>query len=160
MNETPSRPNGRSTWLVITLIAGVIAIPFFLQPKHTSNTGESRTPASSPSQLGNPAAPSASGKIVMLDFYTDWCGYCKKMDAEVYPDTAVQAAMKPFELRKVNAEQGDANKALAAKYNIQGFPTIVFVDSKGVEIHRIVGYEPAGQFATELGTVAAKAKVK
>ncbi|HEY3414206.1 MAG TPA: thioredoxin family protein [Armatimonadota bacterium] len=158
MNETPSRPQGRSTWLVIALIAGVIAIPFFLQPKHSDNVPGapgSSAPASTSPTLGD---KSSTGKVVMLDFYTDWCGYCTKMDQEVYPQANVKKAMESFEFRKINAEQGDDNKALARKYNIEGFPTIVFVDSKGTEVHRIVGYEPAPQFASELNTLSDKLK--
>lgn len=161
MNETPSRPQGRSTWLVIALIAGVIVIPFILQPKHSANTpgvpaARSGTePAGTSATLGD---KSTTGKVVMLDFYTDWCGYCKKMDDEVYPQPAVKSAMKSYEFRKINAEQGDDNKALADKYRIQAYPTIVFVDAKGNEVHRIEGYLPADQFSAELKDLTAKTK--
>lgn len=155
MNETPSRPQGRTTWLVVALIVGVIAIPFLLQPKHSTNAPGSSASAGGSSILGD---KSTTGKVVMLDFYTDWCGYCKKLDEEVYPEAGVKQAMAAYEFRKINAEQGDANHALAQKYKVDGFPTIVFVDPKGNEVHRIVGYEPAAQFAEELNTLTAKTK--
>lgn len=154
MNETLSPRNGRSTILVVALIAAVIAIPFLLQPRHTAN---------GPAALGSPASTSATlgdksttGKIVMLDFYTDWCGYCKKMDAEVYPEPTVKKAMEPFEFRRINAEQGAENVALAEKYHIDGFPTIVFVNAKGAEVHRIIGYQPADEFVKSLAQAAGK----
>ena len=150
MNETPSRPAGRSSFIVVAIVVAVIAVPFFLKPHNNSPTG-SATPT------GNLSAPPAAGKLVMYDFYTDWCGWCKKLDAEVYPQADVQKAMQAFEFRKVNAEGDSASRALAAKYNVTGFPTIVFVDSKGTEIHRITGYEPADQFAAEVNDVATKA---
>lgn len=113
MNETPSRPQGRNTWLVVALIVGVIAIPFLLQPKHTANTPAAQGSTASADASSTLGDKSTTGKIVMLDFYTDWCGYCKKLDEEVYPQAGVKKAMDAYEFRKINAEQGDANKALA-----------------------------------------------
>ena len=158
MNETQPRPQGRSAWLVVALIIGVIAIPFFLQPKHSPNTPSAPGATSSAGATSTLGDKSTTGKVVMLDFYTDWCGYCTKMDEEVYPQADVKTAMAAYEFRKINAEQGDANKALAEKYQIHAYPTIVFVDAKGNEVHRIEGYEPAAQFADELKTLTAKTR--
>lgn len=147
-HQEPETPRQTPIWPILLLIAAVIAIPFMIQPRHK--------PAP-PVEMANPVAPSASGKIVMLDFYTDWCGYCKKMDAEIYPRADVQKALQPFELRKVNAESSPANRELTRKYRIDGFPTVVFVDAKGNEVYRIVGYRPPEDFIRELETASNKA---
>lgn len=158
MNETaPPRP-GRYGWLTIALVAAVVVVPFLLQPKHPKGTAESQVPDKLMTTTAAEDNQPIVGKVQMLDFYTDWCGYCKKMDAEVYPNVSVKQAMKPFLFRRVNAESSSGNRALAQKYKIEGYPTIVFVDSTGTEVGRIVGYLPAEEFTKALSQVSGRMK--
>jgi thiol:disulfide interchange protein len=84
---------------------------------------------------------------VMVDFYTGWCGWCKKLDAETYVDPQVISASAGFVSLKLDA---DAERTIATRYGITGFPTILFLDPAGNEIHRVVGYRPPQQFITEM----------
>lgn len=78
-----------------------------------------------------------NNKPIMVDFYTDWCGWCKKLDSDTYSNTKVQALADKFICVKVN---GDKDRANTAKYGVNGYPTIVFLSSEGKEIDRNVGY--------------------
>ena len=53
---------------------------------------------------------------------------------------------------KIDAEKGEGIE-LAEKYNIRGFPTIVFTNNRGEEIDRIVGYKDPDQFFSELSRI-------
>lgn len=78
-------------------------------------------------------------KIIFLDFYADWCGPCKTMDKEVFLDKNVSEYFnKNFINFKVN---GDAlpGSELANLYNVTGYPTVVFVDPKGVVLRKQIG---------------------
>jgi thiol:disulfide interchange protein len=44
-------------------------------------------------------------KLVLVDVYTDWCGWCKKLDRDVYPSAEVQKELKTyFTATKIDAE--------------------------------------------------------
>jgi len=94
-------------------------------------------------------------KIIMIDFYTDWCEWCKQLDTDVYPDPDVIKAVSKLVPVKLNAETDGAS--LAAKYGVTGYPTIVFLNSDGTLISQIVGYEDAGQFAADVNKAASAA---
>lgn len=78
-----------------------------------------------------------SGKPIMVDFYADWCGWCKKLDKDTYADAKVVDLSEKFINTKINT---DNDKFNAHKYKIRGLPTILFLDSDGQVLQRIGGY--------------------
>jgi thiol:disulfide interchange protein len=79
------------------------------------------------------------GKIVFLDLYTDWCLPCKVMDEEVFEDQATAEFMnKNFINYKVNAEKGEGPD-LTVIYEVKGYPTHLFLDSRGRIIEKNLG---------------------
>ncbi len=93
-----------------------------------------------------------SDKPIMIDFYTDWCGWCKKLDRDTYSDKRVQALLKQgFVPLKLNAEKN--GRQLAQKYGVRGYPTILFVNADGKVLHRIGGYKPPEPFVRDLEQV-------
>ncbi|WP_051327153.1 thioredoxin family protein [Desulfatibacillum aliphaticivorans] len=62
-------------------------------------------------------------KLVYLHFYTDWCGYCKKMDASTFKDPKVVKYLNDnFLSVRLNPEKSDAAKKMASKFYVRGFP--------------------------------------
>jgi len=97
----------------------------------------------------------AAGRPVMIDFYTDWCGWCKVMDKEVFTDKGVaETCNDGFLVFRVDAEKGEGPD-LAKKYGVDGFPTFVFVDAAGEELDRHVGYAPKEKFLPVLADIKA-----
>src|SRR5256714_5508179 len=83
-------------------------------------------------------------KIIMIDYYTDWCGWCKRLDRDTYSSEEIgKYADGKIISMKLNAEDKAEGTTLAQKSNITGFPTIIFYNADGKEIHRVVGYKPA-----------------
>jgi thiol:disulfide interchange protein len=86
---------------------------------------------------------------IMIDVYADWCVWCKRLDSDTYSHEDVVAKAVDFVNLKLNA---DANRPVVKQYGVGGLPTILFLDSEGKEIHRVVGYKPPDQFVTEMET--------
>ena len=96
------------------------------------------------------ASATAAGKPVMLDFYADWCVSCKEMEKFTFNDAAVQAALAGAVLLQADVTANDAaDKALLARFEIFGPPTIAFFGRDGIERKnfRLVGFAPAPRFA-------------
>lgn len=94
-------------------------------------------------------------KPILINFSaSDWCGWCTKMDKEVFAqDKFVKEASRKFVLVVVDSPRDKAalsalarrqNGELAKKYNVMGFPTVVIVDHNGNEIARHSGYKAGG----------------
>ncbi len=99
------------------------------------------------------AQAKAEKKLVLLDFTgSDWCGWCIKLNKEVFaqPEFAEYAKQNLVcvevdfpNKKKLSPEQKKANDALAAQYKIEGYPTIIVLDSEGKKVGEL-GYMKGG----------------
>lgn len=88
----------------------------------------------------------AEGKLVFVDAYTSWCGPCRMMSAKTFPDSAVGAYFNArFVSLKVDTEKGEG-PALAQRYGVAYFPTLLFLNTEGEVAHKAVGYFNPEQF--------------
>ena len=80
-------------------------------------------------------------KILIVDVYTDWCGWCKKMDKDTYSNNGVKKLLyNDFICVKLDAEGSESNKyqgksytssELAVLFNVTAYPTTVFLKPDG-----------------------------
>lgn len=95
------------------------------------------------------AEAARSKKLVMLDFWTSWCGWCKRLDAETLASPAVVTALKDVLCSSVDAES-ESGRPIAERYKPSGFPCLVFLDADGLERDRISGFLAPAEFLIEL----------
>jgi thiol:disulfide interchange protein len=93
-------------------------------------------------------------KLVFIDAYTTWCGPCKLMAKNVFPQKTVGDYYNAnFVNAKIDMEKGEGIE-IAKKYNVKAFPTYLFVDGNGELVHRTLGYVEENdfiQFAKDAG---------
>jgi thiol:disulfide interchange protein len=96
-----------------------------------------------------------TGKPLLLDFGTEWCGPCKKLEATTFRDPKVVATLNDrFIPVKLN---GDKETRLVAAMSVDGFPTLIVAAPDGKVIARQSGFLTASQF-TDLLSKAPAAK--
>ncbi len=97
-----------------------------------------------------------SGKKILVDVYTDWCGWCKKMDANTYSDAKVQDYLKKnFVIVKLNAEANEkitytgqtmSPMEFSRGMGVNGYPATLFLQSDGKPITVLPGYSEPDMF--------------
>ena len=89
--------------------------------------------------------------LLMVDVYTDWCGWCKKLDRDVFADERVGSATKHMVAIRLDAENG--GEKIAEKFRIEAFPTVLFLDADGEIVRRVNGYVSSEQMLELIATL-------
>lgn len=101
-------------------------------------------------------------KLYFIDFYTSWCGYCKKMDRDTFTNTTVAKILNKYYYPvKFNAEGNDTftwagqtykpaktgrNRTHEFARGVRGYPTFTLFHANGSPLQSIPGFVPANQF--------------
>mgnify|MGYP002783613987 CR=1 FL=1 len=108
----------------------------------------------------------AENKPLLVDFYTDWCSWCKVMDEKTYAHhEVVKTLQSSFVLAKFNPEkaadfefQGKkiTAKEFAKRIGVNGYPTTAFLKPDGSLIDAPAGYIEFSRFNTMLSFIVSK----
>jgi thioredoxin-related protein len=104
-----------------------------------------------------------TNKKMLVDVYTDWCGWCKRMDADTYSNSDISSYLQQkYVLVKLNAESSAkqtyngkqyTEQELAGEFGVTGYPTTLFFKSDGSVITALPGYADAANFKTALSFI-------
>ena len=132
----------------------LILLPLWPAASATAETG--RTELRWLSWNQGVAEAAASKRPILVDVYTDWCGWCKRMDRDVYARDDVRDYLKRYFIAvRLNAESADevrwgdrtlTSRALAQQLRVSGYPTTIFLRPNGEHIANVPGYIPADRF--------------
>ena len=85
------------------------------------------------------------GKLIFMDAYTTWCGPCRMMAKNAFPNPEVGAYFnKHFVNLKMDMEKGEG-RTLGRKYRVVAYPSLFFLKPDGSVAHRAVGMKNANQ---------------
>lgn len=102
-------------------------------------------------------AAESNKKILVVFSGSDWCGWCKRLDAEVLSKPEfIEAASRKYELVIVDSPRNKSilseqarrrNPEIVKQYGVHGYPTSMLLDAKGNEIGRSPGFVRGGPSA-------------
>jgi len=85
----------------------------------------------------------ASGRLVLVDAYAEWCGWCERLEREVFPDPAFVAMAQELVLLRVDVEDGGEGTELAETYGAVSLPTLILLEPSGAYVGAVSGFAPA-----------------
>jgi thiol:disulfide interchange protein len=92
------------------------------------------------------AAAKKEKKLIFVDAYAVWCGPCKFMSNNVFPDAAVgEYFNKNFISYKFDMEKGEGPE-FSNKYKVTAYPTLLFINAAGEVVYREMGARDANGF--------------
>ncbi len=86
----------------------------------------------------------AEKKMIFMDIWAEWCGPCQHLKKNVFPTPEAQMALSKYVPFSALAQYKDGTPlkegtALAERYNLEGYPTLIILDADGKEVRRQVG---------------------
>ncbi len=146
----------KSPLIYITAIAILISIAFTFKPKEKAKINWLTLEEAYVLNQQNP-------RKIFVDVYTNWCGWCKKMDKDTFADEKVaEYVNEHFYAVKLNAESQDkiiikqdtiTNQMMARSMGVSGYPTIVYIKEDFKTIQAVPGYQKADAFLKTLEKV-------
>ncbi|HET7437287.1 MAG TPA: thioredoxin fold domain-containing protein [Thermoanaerobaculia bacterium] len=97
-----------------------------------------------------------SNSLIFVDMFAQWCGWCHRFEAEVFPSQAFQNATDDLVLLRLDTEDGNEGTKLSQKFGITSLPTFLLLTPDLTIAGIIRGYAPPAEFATMLGQTRGK----
>lgn len=89
-------------------------------------------------------------QLIFVDFFADWCGWCHRMEQEVFPSQAFQNATDKMVLLRLNTEDGADGTKLASRYSVTTLPTFLILTPDDLIAALIRGYAPSTEFVSSM----------
>jgi thioredoxin-related protein len=124
----------------------VVFVAFTIVPQASANPWiKSLADAQKKAKTGN--------QLIFVDLFADWCGWCHKMEQEVFPSQAFQNATDDMVLLRLNTEDGNEGTLLARRFQANSLPTFLVLNGEGQLAGTIHGYQPSEAFVKLLKDV-------
>jgi len=85
-------------------------------------------------------------KLVLMDFYADWCAACRELEEYTWTDPGFIAGSGNFVFLKIDLTKSTPElKAIQNQYGVRGLPTVIFFDAGRNELDRFSGFRNADE---------------
>ncbi|HEX2162623.1 MAG TPA: thioredoxin family protein [Thermoanaerobaculia bacterium] len=96
------------------------------------------------------AEAKASGHPILVDLYAEWCGWCHRLDAEVFSTPRFAEFAEDYVLLRVDIEDGGPGTWLRERLGVIHLPTMAILDADLVRLGFVEGYQPTEQFLLKI----------
>jgi thioredoxin-related protein len=97
-----------------------------------------------------------SKRLIFVDLFADWCGWCHRMEQEVFPSQTFQNATDKMVLLRLNTEdQGEGTK-LSQRFAVTSLPTFLILTHDDMVAGIIRGYAPSTEFVKAMNEALTK----
>ena len=121
-----------------------------LQTTDSQDTDDISIPEPIASSL---ATAASDGKLVLIDFYAEWCAACILLEETALRNPAVLSALENYQYLKVDT---DLYERAANYYEVVGMPTLLVLTSEGKEIYRSMGLIEPEELSSKLNELVGK----
>jgi len=87
---------------------------------------------------------------LLVDLYADWCGWCKKLDRDVFSTTTFKTFAKDYSLLRVDTEDGAEGASLKSRFRVDSLPMTLVLTAAGSLVGEVPGYMPTQEMIAEI----------
>jgi tetratricopeptide (TPR) repeat protein len=135
----------------VNLIAGVLLV---LAPGVAAESGRGKLDWFQGSFEALLAEAEASERVVLVDLWTEWCGWCRRLGRETFSNAQVLAETKDVLCWNADAESA-AGAPIARRFAVSEYPALIVLGPDGALRDRIGGYLAPQDFVREMRRVRA-----
>ena len=86
-----------------------------------------------------------SNAAMLIYFRVDWCPYCQRMDSAVVSHSGVVRALSEIVKVRINPEKSPADRALADRYGVRGYPSVFVIPAPGAPAAAVASFTRTGK---------------
>ena len=98
---------------------------------------------------------------VLLYFYTDWCPHCRRFNQQIAPSPEMAEYLRHAIAVRINPEKGTGEEALAKRYGVTGYPTLLILPPGTEQTQKVTAYRNSpAEFIEACETAGSRRRMK
>lgn len=130
------------------------------EPAPERAAGQTEGPANNPSQVRERAwhtsldsarrEAEADGKLIFVDLFAEWCGWCRVLDKNVFANPVFDSLAERLVLVRIDVEKDEEGPLIQSRYGVSGLPTTLILEASGVLVGKVTGVADAAGYVADI----------